>query len=110
MEGITKARIDGENKTLEIKCAKSIEVSQIASRFASLLNNPEDGSVSASKYLVDTEGDDLAEIKYAKRKQAFVMRDRDSIYITDDHSGVGIENICFEYERLCKQLGVTPED
>ena len=106
MEGVLSHSVDEENRTLEIKCTEDVFVHQIARRFAHLLNNRSDGRVYASKYLVSSEGSDTAEITYAGRKQAFVMREKDSIYIVDDHKGVGIEDILSEYERLCEKLGL----
>lgn len=104
----TVANIDRKNLTLKIVCTHTVR--QIADIFANLLNHPQDGRYYASKFEVDDKGNNVAEIIYAHRQQAIVMRDGDAVYITDAPEGVGIDDICDKYKRLCDDLEIKIED
>lgn len=109
MRGITGTKIDEKNKSLEIMCDNSIKIRDIAKEFVSLLNNPESGGSYSDRYRTKYENENLIEIEYGDRKQAFIMRDGESIFIIDDCIGVGIINICNEYKRLCAFLNIEPK-
>ena len=108
MEGITGATIFEDELRLEIVCDESVSTRSITSRFLDLINNPPDGSFCADPYRLHGEGD-CWEITYGNRKQAFVLREGNSIHIQDDREGVGIIDLTERYEDFCRQhLGVTP--
>ncbi|MFA7718234.1 MAG: hypothetical protein WC875_05980 [Candidatus Absconditabacterales bacterium] len=108
MEKITNASIDRKSLTLKIVCTHTVR--QIADTFANLLNNPADGGHIFPKYMVNGE-DDMAEITFRNETQLFLMRDADSIHISNDSKSMPYdEDISFEYERLCKRLGIKLED
>ncbi len=112
MEGISGAVIDEVKETLEIKCNSKSNISPdtIASKFVYLLNNPEGNKRSASTYTIRADESGDAQITYAERRVALVMKEGDSVFIFHDYEGVGIPFVHDEYRRLCQSLDIPIEN
>jgi hypothetical protein len=97
-EGELQIEFDGDAQAIDV-CAV----------FCMLLNNREDGSQHASRFVPWPRGTGIFSVNYADRRQVSIVSDGGSVLITDDHEGVGIQDVCHQYGRLCETLKVSPE-